>query len=259
MVFPADNISHRLRVKYNMKCIISCEHASNRIPPRFIHVFEGGEKILSSHQAYDAGAAGVARRLGKNCSSSVHLGSISRLLIDLNRSAFNRKSLYTPYSRKLPQGERQLLLDKYYQPFREKVTEEIGRTIKSGRPVLHISLHSFSPVKSGKSRKADIGLLYDPARRTEKHICRFLVTLLKEKAVSLRVRRNYPYLGKTDGFTAFLRRKYPGKIYAGIEIEINQALMSSSKKKKRKAEDIIAAGIRTILKYHDFSQLNKAL
>ena len=242
-----------------MKCIISCEHASNRVPPRFSHVFEGREKILSSHQAYDAGAAGVARRLGRHCSSSVHLGSISRLLIDLNRSLFNRKSLYTSYSRKLPQDERQLLLHKYYQPFREKVTEEIGRSISRERPVLHISLHSFSPVKSGKVRKADIGLLYDPARRTEKHICRFLAGLLKEKAVSLRVRRNYPYLGKTDGFTAFLRGKYPGKMYAGIEIELNQALLSSGKENKRKVEDIMAEGIRTILRYYEFSQLEKAL
>jgi len=222
-------------------------------------VFAGREKILSSHQAYDAGAAIVARRLGKNCRTTVHLGAISRLLIDLNRSPTNRKTLYTSYSRKLQQDERELLLQKYYEPYRQKVTEEIDRVICRGRPVLHISLHSFSPVKKGKVRNADIGLLYDPARWTEKHICSFLAKLLQEKTVSLRVRRNYPYLGKTDGFTAFLRRKYPINLYAGIEVEINQALLSARNTKKRKAEDIITEGIRTILKYKDFSQLQKAL
>jgi predicted N-formylglutamate amidohydrolase len=242
-----------------MKCIISCEHASNRIPPRFCHIFEGREIILSSHQAYDAGAAAMARRLGKNCGASVHLGAISRLLIDLNRSPTNRKTLYTPYSRKLQQEERELLLQKYYEPYREKVIEEIGRIIKRSEPALHISLHSFSPVKSGKVRKADIGLLYDPVRRAEKYICSFLMGLLKEKTASLRVRRNYPYLGKTDGFTAFLRKKYPVSLYAGIEIEINQAVLSSRYGEKRKAEDIIAEGIRTILKYHDFYKLQKVL
>jgi predicted N-formylglutamate amidohydrolase len=242
-----------------MKCIISCEHASNRVPPRFAHVFLNKEKVLSSHQAYDAGAASLARRLAKHCGSSVHLGPISRLLIDLNRSPTNRKSLYTPYSRKLEPNERELLLQKYYQPYREKVIEEIGRIISRGRPVLHISLHSFSPVKSGRIRKADIGLLYDPTRRTEKDICRFLVGLLKEQTVSLRVRRNYPYLGKTDGFTSFLRRKHPAKMYAGIEIEINQALLSSGNKKKRTVDNILAEGIRTILRFYDFSQLKKIL
>jgi len=197
----------------------------------------------------------VARRLGKNCRASVHLGSISRLLIDLNRSPTNRKTLYTPYSRKLQQDERELLLQKYYEPYRKKVTEEIDRVIWRGKPVLHISLHSFSPIKSGKMRKADIGLLYDPARWAEKHICSFLAKLLQDKTASLRVRRNYPYLGKTDGFTAFLRKKYPGNLYAGIEIEINQALLSASNEKKRKAQDIIADGIKTILKYQDFYHL----
>jgi len=242
-----------------MKCIISCEHASNRVPPRFAHVFEGNEKVLSSHQAYDHGTANLARKLGRYFKSSVHLGSVSRLLIDLNRSPTNRKSLYTSYSRKLQQSDRELLLQKYYQPYREKITEEISRIVGKGRPVLHISLHSFSPVKKGKVRKADIGLLYDPGRRIEKDICRFLVGLLKEKIVALRVRRNYPYLGKTDGFTSFLRAKYPAKMYAGIEIEINQALLSSGNKEIRKVEDILAEGIRTILKCNDFSQLGKVL
>jgi predicted N-formylglutamate amidohydrolase len=242
-----------------MKCIISCEHASNRVPPRFAHVFAGREKILSSHQAYDAGAANLARRLGRHFRSSPYLGSISRLLIDLNRSPTNKKSLYTPYSRKLEANERVLLLQKFYQPYREKVAEEIGRIVGKDRPVLHISLHSFSPVKGGKVRKADIGLLYDPDRTIEKDICRFLVRLLKEKTVTVRVRRNYPYLGKTDGFVSFLRGKYPARLYAGIEIELNQAFLSSGNKEKRQVENILTEGIRAILKCNDFSQLSKVL
>jgi len=36
------------------------------------------------------------------------------------------------------------------------------------------------------------------------------------------VRRNYPYTGKSDGFTAYLRRRFPADAYIGIELEINQ-------------------------------------
>jgi len=237
-----------------MKCIISCEHASNRVPPRFTQVFRGKEKLLSSHQAYDPGAAKLARRLARRFKSSVYLGSISRLLIDLNRSPSNRKSLYSSYSWKLEQNDRELLLQKYYSPFREKVDAAVGGIIGKGRPVLHISVHSFASVKSGKIRKADIGLLYDPARKIEKEIGAFLAGLLQKQVVSLLVRRNYPYLGKTDGFTSFLRRKYSATLYAGIELEINQALLSTGENKMRETEAALAEGVNNILKLQDFSK-----
>lgn len=240
-----------------MKCVISCEHASNRVPPRFARVFNGKEKILSTHQAYDHGAAKLARKLAKELHAPVHLGAISRLLVDLNRSPTNRKTLFTQYSKKLEHSDRQLLLTKYFLPYREKVETDIGRAIARGRPVLHISVHSFSPVKRGKERNADIGLLYDPVRKHEKEMCVFLVKLLQKNVALLQVRRNYPYLGKTDGFTSFLRRKHPGKLYAGIEIELNQALVLNNDGKKGKALEVLTEGIKSILLCSEFSQLAK--
>lgn len=235
-----------------MKCIFSCEHASNRVPPAFSHLFTGREKVLASHQAYDPGAAKLARWLAAQFHAPLHLGSVSRLLIDLNRSPSNRKSLYTVYTRQLPQGERQLLLQKYYLPYREKVEAAVAGVSGKGKAVLHISIHSFAPVKSGKVRKADIGLLYDPARRSEKHISHFLAAFLQEKAETLRVRKNYPYLGKTDGFTSFLRKKYGARLYAGVEIEINQAVLATGNKKYGQMAGVLAEGIRHILQRDDF-------
>jgi len=238
-----------------MECIISCEHASNRVPQSFAHVFNGREKVLSSHQAYDPGAAKLARCLAKKIQAPLHLGGISRLLIDLNRSPTNRKTLFSSYSKNLVQSDRQKLLENYYLPYRQKVEADAERIIRKGRPVLHISIHSFAPVKGGKVRVADIGLLYDPVRRYEKAMCVFLVKLLQEKVETLRVRRNYPYLGKTDGFTSFLRRKYPAKLYAGIEIELNQSLLFDSDGMKRKSMETLATGFRSIMQYSEFSQL----
>ena len=239
-----------------MKCIVSCEHATNRVPPRFAHLLVGRDKVLSSHQAYDPGAAALARRIARQVQSSVHLGTVTRLLIDLNRSPSNRKTLYTKYSRELQQGDRELLYCKYYLPYRELVEREVGRFAAKGKPVVHISVHSFSPVKGGKVRKADVGLLYDPARRNEKAICGYLAALL-QGVDSLSVRRNYPYLGKTDGFTSYLRKKFSEKQYAGIEIEMNLAFLSSGNKKKKKVEEVLMAGISKILRLQDFSKLAK--
>lgn len=238
-----------------MKCIVSCEHASNRLPSRYAALFQGKEKVLASHQSYDPGAAALARRLAKKFNASLHLGSISRLLIDLNRSPTNRKTLFSSYSGMLEPEERRRLQEKYYNPYRERLEKEIAFIIRKGRPVLHISVHSFVPVKGGKTRRADVSLLYDPARKYEKKMCGFLAEFLKEREPRLKIRRNYPYLGKTDGFTSFLRKQYSAKQYAGIEIEINQALLLKDDKKKRRAEQTLVEGIMEVLKTQDFSRL----
>ena len=229
-----------------MKCIISCEHASNRIPPHFAYLFDGKDNVKSSHRAYDAGAASLARRLAKRLNGSLHLGSISRLLIDLNRSQTNRRSLFSQYSGKLKKRDREMLLKKYHFPYRKRVEEEVGRIIAQGRPALHISIHSFCPVKDSKVRKADIGLLYDPARKSEKKICVLLGRFLHKEIMSLQVRRNYPYLGKSDGFTAFLRKQYTAEHYAGIEIEMNQGLLLSQRNRKEKVIETLIKGITII-------------
>ena len=36
------------------------------------------------------------------------------------------------------------------------------------------------------------------------------------------MRRNYPYIGKSDGVTQVMRRRYPPERYVGIELEVNQ-------------------------------------
>jgi len=240
-----------------MKCIISCEHASNRVPANFASIFDGKDSVLSSHQAYDAGTTSLARSLAERLNGSLHLGPISRLLIDLNRSPTNRRSLFSVYSRKLEQSDREILLQKYYFPYRKMVEMEVDRLTARGVSVLHISVHSFSPEKDGKVRKADVGLLYDPGRSNEKVICASLVALFQEEIESLRVRRNYPYLGKTDGFTSFLRKKFSEKLYAGIEIETNMALLLSGNKKKKKVEEVLVKSISNVLKQRDFSNLTK--
>jgi hypothetical protein len=71
-------------------------------------------------------------------------------------------------------------------------------------------------------RDADIGLLYDPARRGEAALCRRWQAQLDALAPESKVRRNYPYTGKSDGFTAYLRRRFPAGAYLGIELEMNQ-------------------------------------
>jgi hypothetical protein len=74
-------------------------------------------------------------------------------------------------------------------------------------------------------RRADVGLLYDPGRRGEVALCARWKASLAVLAPQLRVRRNYPYAGKGDGLTRYLRLRFAPRAYVGIEVEINQAIV----------------------------------
>ncbi len=52
----------------------------------------------------------------------------------------------------------------------------------------------------------------------------------QDASTDLKVRRNYPYTGKSDGFTAYLRRRFPADVYVGIELEINQKHVSNQRR-----------------------------
>jgi hypothetical protein len=54
------------------------------------------------------------------------------------------------------------------------------------------------------------------------------------------VRFNYPYLGKADGFTTFMRKQFP-KNYIGIEIEVNQKFAANNTLKRELKEAIYKA------------------
>jgi predicted N-formylglutamate amidohydrolase len=150
----------------------------------------------------------------------------TRLLIDVNRSC--PRSLYSEFSKKLDQSGKDDLMDNYYTPYRQGLEELVFKECNKNS-VLHVSLHSFTPVLKGQKRYADIGILYDPSRKLEKQFAIKLQQCLQEQT-ELRIRRNYPYLGRSDGITTWLRKKYTPAQYLGIEIEQNQAFFISPKR-----------------------------
>ena len=147
---------------------------------------------------------------------------MTRLLIDANRCLRSR-TLFSEFSRALPPGERRLLLERYYFPYRQAVTNQVAAALAAGAEVLHLSLHSFTPVFRGVVRNADIGLLFDPAAAAEAAFCRRWQNLLRARDGCWRMRRNYPYRGMSDSLATWLRRQldHRGR-YLGIELEINQ-------------------------------------
>ncbi len=201
--------------------IITCEHAVNTVPGRYAALFSRKQKILESHRGCDIGALDLAREASKRLGCALFTGEATRLLVDLNRSEASR-SLFSEATRPLPESERREIITRYYLPYRSAVERALDGIVRKSGIVLHLSVHSFTPVLHGVRRMADIGLLYDPSRERESRFCAALRSELAERMPSLAVRRNYPYRGNADGLTTFLRRRFPGEAYLGIELEMNQ-------------------------------------
>jgi len=113
-------------------------------------------------------------------------------------------------------------LVKYYFPYRQQVEADVEAAAKRGRRVVHLSIHTFTPVLDGEARRADVGLLYDPRRAGEIAFCAKLKAAILDRRPDLSVRKNYPYLGTADGFTTAIRKKWSAAEYVGIEVEVNQ-------------------------------------
>jgi predicted N-formylglutamate amidohydrolase len=223
--------------------LITCEHGGNRIPLRYRTLFAGFEALLQTHRGYDAGALALAEDLAKALAAPLFAVTTSRLLIDLNRS-IGHPRLYSEATREAPARVRREVLERYYRPHRNKVEADIAAAVARGGRVIHIASHSFTPAVDGMVRNADIGLLYDPARRGEAELCRRWQARLRTSAPELKVRRNYPYAGKSDGFTTYLRRRFPAAAYVGIELEINQKHVFNGRRQWRALRGQVIEALR---------------
>ncbi|MGE0587730.1 MAG: N-formylglutamate amidohydrolase [Cyclobacteriaceae bacterium] len=202
--------------KYHL--LITCEHAGNTIPEEFRAYFVNHQKELEAHTGWDPGAWEIAKYLAKGFKVKPFSIHTSRLLIEPNRS-LDHPQLFSAITNAFTPEQKQQLIDTVYLPYRNQVE---GHIRASAKPVLHLSIHSFTPVLHQVPREVDIGLLFDPARNEESNFCEALKTNLEAAAPELRHRFNEPYLGVDDGFTTYLRTRFPDKEYLGIEIEVNQ-------------------------------------
>ena len=204
--------------------LITCEHGGNRIPASYQRFFRGRRALLDSHRGYDPGALVMAKALARAFKAPLVTSTVSRLLVDLNRS-IGHPQAFSVATRDAPAELRAKIVERHYRPYRLQVERLVRQLASRGRRVIHISSHSFTPELDGKVRLADVGLLYHPGRHGEARLCARWKASLAAFAPELRVRRNYPYAGKGDGLTSHLRLRFPSNAYVGIELEINQSIV----------------------------------
>jgi predicted N-formylglutamate amidohydrolase len=213
------------RSRSDLRLLLTCEHAGNRIPREYRRLFRGAEAVLASHRGWDPGALVLARSLGRRLGEPVLAVTWCRLLVESNRSPTNPR-IWSRWTAALPSDEKARILERYWWPHRRRVERAVRDAIEHERRVIHVAVHSFTPTLDGEVRNADVGLLYDPARDLERRICGRWSDALGEREPGLRVRRNYPYRGSADGLTTWLRRRHPAEGYLGLEVEVNQAYLA---------------------------------
>lgn len=205
-----------------MDCfVVTCEHGGNLVPAAYKSFFVGHEALLGTHRGHDAGALTMAQELSNAFGARLVASTTTRLLVDLNRS-IGHPRLFSEATASVGRQLRSEIVDDHYAPYRGQVEHLVANAVASGQRVVHLSSHSFTPVLDGETRDADVGLLYDPSRPGEAALCARWKASLARLAPHLRVRRNYPYLGKGDGFASHLRKRFGPDDYVGIELELNQ-------------------------------------
>jgi predicted N-formylglutamate amidohydrolase len=232
-------------MKRTYRIVLSCEHAGNRVPAAYRSLFSRCSSILSTHRGFDIGISKVAGRMARTLHEPLFACYTTRLLIDPNRSP-GHKDLFSQFSKLLARPEKNRIIRRFYHQYRESVINHIRQRMRESRRVLHVSLHSFTPVLNDEKRNADIGILYDPGRKREKAFAIAFQNILRN-CTGLKVRRNYPYRGNADGFTTALRKIFGEQRYLGIEVEINQALLMADQSKSRKIADAIGLSLNQIL------------
>lgn len=222
--------------------LLTCEHGGRDVPSAYGGLFRGAKTVLDSHRGYDIGALGVALRMASRLSVPIIFSTVTRLLIDLNRS-LDQPDVGSEFTRDMTDNEREAIADAFYHPYRDSVEAAVAAATTAGHRVLHVGVHSCTDVLHGSTRDLDIALLFDEARPLEEAFCTGLRASLLSLEPGLRYRFNEPYRGADDGLTTTLRGVFPPESYLGIEIELRQGMVTGAEQ-QRVAADLLGEAVR---------------
>ena len=212
--------------------VVTCEHGGHHVPDAWRFLFAGHEDVLRSHRGWDPGAYEFGIELARALDAPYIATRVTRLLVECNRSERHPK-LFSEFSRDLTPEQRRELAETFYRPHRRRVVEAIEDVLRHADVAIHIGVHSFTPIWDGEERQVDVGLLYDPASPLERDLCARWRDELRRVRPDLRIRRNTPYRGVSDGLTKTLRRLFNKEgsgreRYVGIELEMSQGLVGET-------------------------------
>lgn len=239
--------SYILKTNQKSPILLTCEHASARIPKDLNKLGLSFPELRGAKDLYDPGSAQLTRMLAENLGASMLLATTSRLVIDYNRrldmqgvagNAYHAPALKTELLTDL--DDKEIIVPivanqkksarlavarykQYVQPYQVAGTTLAQRLVAIHGHCLVLSIHSFYPVYRGDVRKTDIDVLYDVAVREGKQFAQVV-----KKQTSLVVAENKPWgMKDVDGGVFNSLQSQPGVTLLAVDIN-NRLLQSKS-------------------------------
>jgi predicted N-formylglutamate amidohydrolase len=199
--------------------LVTCDHASNRVPDWVA----GGDlglppEDMARHIAWDPGAAGLAAALAERLDSPCILSDFSRLVIDPNRGEDDPTLLMKlydgsiiPANRHAGPAELALRMDRLYRPYHAALARLAARQADT----VIVAVHSFTPCLRGRApRPWHVGVLYS---HLDPRLSRALLALLAAEP-DLCTGDNEPYSGHLPGDAIDRHALGPGRHNTLIEL-----------------------------------------
>jgi len=208
--------------------VLTCDHAGSRIP-RKLDKLGLSDSELKTHVALDLGVADLGRRLCARLDAFAIFQNYSRLVVDVNRPPGAVDSIVTLSERTrvaanegLAPGAVRQRVEELFRPYHRRIAAELDRRIASGRRVVLVSLHTFTPVYMDEPRPWHVGVLYG---RDSRFAARVLAGLRADP--TLVVGDNQPYaVSDASDYTLVTHGEKRGIEH--VELEIRQDLLADN-------------------------------
>jgi predicted N-formylglutamate amidohydrolase len=212
--------------------ILTCEHASRRLPPG-VRATGAARALMATHRASDLGAGEIARALARRLRATLVAAGWSRLWVDLNRPVGDPELILPEaggvelgWNRRPGPGEIERRVTSCHAPYHAEIDRQTVRRLLRGLRPLLVSVHTFTP-RLGRSRRSfDVGLLYVDhgplAWRLGKRL----------RGDGLTLRYNQPYSGP-EGLMYAIHRHGSHHRLPCVEIEVSQALATQPSPRRR--------------------------
>jgi predicted N-formylglutamate amidohydrolase len=210
--------------------VLICEHAGQLLPESLGSLGLDIE-AMSTHIAWDIGAAGLARALSKQLDAPLIMQRYSRLVFDCNRvieapDAIVGESdgVEIPDNQQLSATDRQLRFDQVYTPFEQAIKKVIDDCLQQGTSPAIVSIHSFTPVFKGQQRSLDLGIIHDPS---DAAFAAYTLELGRQSG-QYSVELNQPYEAR-DGVTHTLQTHGVRRKLSNVMFEVRNDLVSDTR------------------------------
>jgi len=200
--------------------VLSCEHAVCSVPEWHRERFKNTQDLLASYRGWDPGALNLAQAFAMRFRTPLIHGEITRLLIDLDLAPDNPRR-FSEHLDDLTDDQRRRMNERYHGAYLEALRQRIRSGLGVSPPVVHLSVHTFSPESDLAPPDTDIAVLYEAARPDETLLGGTWIAAMRAAAPDLAISDNPP--GSSGELLQVLRREYNAGSYLGLRLEVCQS------------------------------------